>query len=207
MDTAGDTAVRAFIAIELDRPLLQSLIQVQRKLQAEPAGRWVRWVAPEGIHLTLKFLGPVDRRRIPDLQAVLAAATAGLAPFELVARGLGGFPNTNRPNNVWVGVAGAVETAAQLAERLEEGCARLGLAREERGFSPHLTLGRVKRDARPADRVQVGEMIRRRGGLEPAEVGRLRVDRVYLMQSDLRPAGAIYSVLGSARLDAIPGSP
>ena len=189
--------LRLFIAIEIDDELKRALVDVQRRLKAEPAARFVRWVAADGIHLTLEFLGDVDAARVPELSHALERASAKLAPFRLTARGLGCFPSLTRPNVLWVGVEGEVESAKQLARNVQDECARLGFERDVRGFTPHLTLGRVKRDVRPSDSRLVGEMVQKHGILD---AGELKVEQVYLMQSDLRPGGAVYSVESRVRL-------
>lgn len=184
-------SLRLFIAIELDDDLRRALGDLQKQFKSEPAAKFVRWVTQDGIHLTLKFLGDVSPARVPELLDAVARAAEGIEPFSLTARGLGSFPNWTRPNVIWVGVEGALDAASMLAQRVEDECARLGLQREARGFTPHLTLGRVKHDIRSSESKQVGEMVRR---ANVGEVGKLNVDQVYLMQSDLRPGGAIYSV-------------
>lgn len=186
------STLRAFIAIELDEGTLEALALIQQRLKREPGAQAVRWVAPGNIHLTLKFLGEIDRALAPRVGAMLRESVAGERPFSLVVAGLGAFPNLQRPNVVWAGLSGSVDAAARIAQRLEEQCAALGIAREDRPFSPHLTLGRAQRDATPDARRWIGDLIRRQPS---SEIGRLSVDAVYLMRSELRPSGAVYSVL------------
>jgi 2'-5' RNA ligase len=189
--------LRAFIAVELDGALHAALDKVQRRLRAEPISGFVRWVAPESIHLTLKFLGEMDAARTPHVLAAMKSACSGIAPFELVITGAGCFPNFQRPNVVWAGLIGHVQQATQLAQRIESECAKLGFEPEERPFSPHLTLGRVKRDIAPFERRQVGDLIRR---LDIGRVGLIRANTVHLMRSELKPTGAIYTSLGHVEL-------
>lgn len=185
-------ALRAFVAILLDPDLQRALTSLERQLQDEHAAQFVRWVAPENIHLTLKFLGNVERARVAALADALARAAAEFAPFTLTARGLGSFPNTRRPNNIWVGLEGDVAIATQLAQRIEDECATLGFPREKHGFAPHLTLGRVKRHVSPRDRAAVGALVEH---FPATTFGTIRVTAVHLMQSDLYPSGPIYSPL------------
>ena len=159
--------IRTFIAIELNDEHRRALSKVQMQLKEERAAKYVRWVAPDSIHITLKFLGDVDAAQMPALQRTVANACVGIAPFTLKISGVGAFPNTRRPNVIWVGAHGEVERATLLAKKLEDACEVLGFPREDREFSPHLTLGRVKREAGPNDRRLVGEMI------EKANVGEL----------------------------------
>jgi RNA 2',3'-cyclic 3'-phosphodiesterase len=198
--------IRTFIAVELDENHHRALCELQTRLKGElataktagsPTARDVRWVAPDNIHLTLKFLGGVESGRLPDLQRAVADVCASIAPFALSITGAGAFPNTRRPNVIWVGVGGDVERATALAQKIDDACAALGFAREERPFSPHLTLGRVKRDVRPSDRQFIGEMI---VNAHVGALGELRVERVSVMKSELHPGGSVYTRLAEIRL-------
>ncbi len=189
--------IRTFVAIELDDTHHRSLGELQRRFKHECAEGAVRWVAPENIHLTLKFLGQVDAGKMPALLHAVSDACAGIAPFSLSIAGAGAFPNRQRPNVIWVGVAGEVERAALLAQRVDERCAELGFARDERPFLPHLTLGRVKRFASLADRRAIGEMI---ANAQVGELGRLRVQRVSVMKSELRSGQRMYTRLAEIQL-------
>jgi 2'-5' RNA ligase len=189
--------IRTFIAVELAEAHHRALRDLQLRFKRAPAASFVRWVAPESIHLTLKFLGDVDANAMPALSNAVAATCVGIEPFELSIAGAGAFPNTRHPNVVWVGLGGQVERAALLARRIEDACAALGMPRDDRPFSPHLTLGRVKREAKPGDRQMVGELIDRAA---IGDLGLLRVDRVSFMKSELRPTGSIYTRLAAVEL-------
>ncbi len=190
--------VRTFIAVELEQPQRAALGKVQETLKRERAGRYVRWVAPEGIHLTLKFLGGVDASRMAELQAALTDACRGIPPFELKISGIGAFPNTRRPRVVWVGLEGDTAIAAQLAGRIEAECSKLAFPREERPFSPHLTIGRIKRDVSASDQQFVGEMVAQ---AQVGELGEIKARQVSIMKSDLRPTGSIYTRLYAVDLE------
>ena len=182
--------IRTFIAIELDDTWRRALGNIQTQLQRDHAARLVRWVEPASIHLTLKFLGDVNADRLPVLERALADACAGTPPFSLALAGLGAFPNTRRPNVIWVGANGQVDVAAQLAQKIDAACVALGFAPEERPFAPHLTLGRVKRDASIPERQLIGAMI---DATRVETAGELKIDHVSVMKSELRPSGSVYS--------------
>ncbi|HEY3289401.1 MAG TPA: RNA 2',3'-cyclic phosphodiesterase [Anaerolineae bacterium] len=188
---------RTFIAIELDDAVRAALAKVQRRLRAEPISGFVRWAAPDGIHLTLKFLGDIDSARVPEVMAAIQAACAGVPSFELAVRGAGCFPNYERPNVLWAGIIGDVKEATQLAQRIEAECSKLGFPPDERPFSPHFTLGRVSRDAGMKQREQLGELMRH---FDLGPVGAIRADSVHLMRSELRPTGSLYTSLGCVPL-------
>ncbi len=195
------TILRLFIAIELNDALRTELKRVQKQLQDEcwrvSVAKAIRWVAPQNIHLTLKFLGNCDHAQIPSLTTALERAAKHSAPFVLAARGLGCFPNARRPNNVWVGLEGDVNTAALLAQHIENETHALGFAREERGFTPHLTLGRVKREGSNHERATLGELIK---NFPTTTYGTIRADAIHLIVSDLKPTGPIYTFLAQAKL-------
>ncbi len=184
--------LRTFIAIELDEPLRIALRTVQEKLKRQiPAGS-VRWVAPEGIHLTLKFLGDTPRGRVPEIEAALQAACADYTPFEFSVEGRGCFPNFRRPRVIWVAVRDRGQALGRLQRSIEQRVAPLGWPAEERGFSPHLTLGRVSKTANGQMAAAVGQAVER-SVIE--QIGSQRVTAISLMQSDLRPSGAVYTRL------------
>ena len=189
--------IRTFIAIELEEPIRAGLTRVQEQLKQEDDTRVVRWVRPGGVHLTLKFLGDVPAQRVDEIGQALERACVGFAPFTLTFGGLGCFPNTRRPRVVWVGVQDESGTLTHLWEAVEEEVAPLGFPTEKRGFSPHLTLGRVKR-ASTGERHRLGELIQ---GAEIGSLGRMTVRGVSLMRSDLKPSGAVYTQLRSAALE------
>ncbi len=191
--------IRAFIAIELTEELLDRLVQVQEELRRDAWADQVRWVRPEGIHLTLKFLGNVPEDRIPAIEQALhqAITETGVEPFTLRAGGLGAFPNFRRPAVIWVGVQGEVEPLQRLQEAIEAAMEELGFQREDRPFHPHLTLGRVHRRAGSGYRRKLGEALQ---AYDVGEVGDMQVEEVTLMRSQLHPKGAIYTQLAVHRL-------
>lgn len=189
--------IRTFIAIELDEAQCRALGDVQARLKQERAAHCVRWVAPENIHLTLKFLGAVAVEKISSVQQAVADACADIPPFTLSLGGVGAFPNTRRPNVIWVGIGGQVETAARLAQKIDDACAALGFTREERAFAPHLTLGRIKRDTPSSGQRLIGEMV---DNAKVAELGEFRVDHIGVMKSELGPGGSVYTRLYDVRL-------
>jgi len=192
-----DEILRTFIAIELDELLLIALQGIQDKFKRQMPRGSVKWVAPEGIHLTLKFLGDTPRDRVPEVAAALQAACAGFAPFEFSVEGRGCFPNFRRPRVIWVAVREQGRTLARLQDAIEQHVAPLGWPSEKRPFSPHLTLGRVSRRANSRERSAVGQVVDQS---VVEQIGRQRVNAVSLIRSELRPSGAVYTELFSAPL-------
>lgn len=190
--------LRAFVAVELEPRVRQELARLERRLQDAPSSHLVRWVAPQNIHLTLKFLGNVNSELIPALTAALADAAQPFAPFDLRAEVLGAFPNMHRPNNIWVGLTGETRQAALLARAIQDSCARLGLPRDAKDLALHLTLGRVKHQATTGERAAIGSLIRASHPTEPIP---LRVEQFALISSVLRPNGPIYTKLSDFKLN------
>ncbi len=135
--------LRSFLAAELPpHARAQTLQAIEQLRKAIPDG--VRWVSPENLHLTLKFLGNVDPERIPELIAAASARLQGVASFEVELGGLGVFPNAQRARVVWLGVCAGGAELARLARKLDRAAGRIGVERERRPFRTHLTLGRLR---------------------------------------------------------------
>ena len=190
------SGIRAFIAIELSAEIRRSLDQISNQLRHSLKGAPVRWVPADNIHLTLKFLGNVSLANLDLLKESIRNEVARHNPFELSVGELDAFPSIHRPRVILVRVQAPAELS-QLQRNLEEQTRRLGYEPEERPFAPHLTLGRVSRNASNNEVVHLGQ------ALETSRVGFLgamQVDRVNLFRSDLQPTGAIYTSLLSAQL-------
>jgi 2'-5' RNA ligase len=159
-----------------------------------PVASGVVWVAADNLHVTVKFLGGVDRSRLELVDAALARAVTGVAPLELAIAGLGAFPTAARARVIWAGVGGDREALGALAMRVERELTSIGFSPEDRAFSPHVTLGRVReprRNERLADALG-------RGASEA--FGRARIDRLSLMRSDLSREGSRYTELSGHAL-------
>lgn len=194
--------IRAFIALDLSAQVLNGLDQACRMLKQQLPDSPVRWVVTKNIHLTLKFLGDVSEINLTALFEMLNREGERHAPFEVRVGGLGAFPNLHRPRVVWIGVAAPPELA--IVQRcIDQESGRLGYQSEERGFSPHLTLGRVARSSSPDAVNSLGEALTR---LKIGELGTCRIDGIHFYRSDLNPHGSVYTKLWSARLTGKPRS-
>lgn len=174
--------MRAFIAIDLPEPIRTALRQQQAKFHAIcPDGRWTR---PEGIHLTLKFLGEISGEQVPQVTDALKEL-GRLAPFPVEVKGFGFFPDFRRPRVFWAGVTAPTELRA-LAGQVERAMEKLGFAPEDRAFTPHLTLARFK-VPRPQPALQ--SHLDRIG---TPSLGQFEVSEFFLFESKLSPQGADY---------------
>jgi 2'-5' RNA ligase len=178
--------MRLFVALELTPEVHAAVRAVVERLRRADAD--LRWVRPEGMHLTLKFIGEVPPEKLGPIQEALAAVQAD-SPVELHFRELGYFPNPKRPRVLWIGVD-ANPSLAPLAAQIEARLAPLGVAPEKRAYVPHLTLGRFRSEKRLA---RLQEEI---AGLAPTDFGRFETRTLALFQSKLSPHGAEYTRLG-----------
>jgi 2'-5' RNA ligase len=179
--------IRSFIAIEIPQPLKARLGELQRELRRTEAD--VRWVRPEGVHLTLKFLGSIGTEVQERLALAIAPVVSAWSPFDLRIHGLGCFPSSRNARVLWVGIAQGGTEASSLQKAVEDKSAEMGFQPEARPFQPHLTLGRVRS---PKGRGLLAEAIENH---KDAEVGIFRASEVYLFKSELRPSGAVYTKL------------
>jgi len=188
--------IRSFIAIELPEEVKPALARLQSTLKAGNSAP-VKWVDPYSVHLTLKFLGYVRESQLDAITAAMETAVRGTAPFHLELKELGTFPGGRRVRVVWVGLGGEVEPLTRIQQGLEAELSKLGFAREERAFTPHLTLGRVREHASPEEQQRLGELI---AGTTFSGGQRFRVDAISLMKSVLTPQGAQYTRMRSVLL-------
>jgi 2'-5' RNA ligase len=188
--------IRAFIAIELPDPVRASISRIQTRVRSDEHTS-VKWVNPESVHLTLKFLGNIDPELIPDIGRAMSQAAAGLGPIRLELSELGAFPNLRAPRVVWVGLEGDISTLRVLHRQVEDRLAELGFPPEGRPFSPHLTLGRVRQGAVRPEQQRLAQAI---SSTKLDERAAFKAGSVSLMRSTLTRAGAIYSRILEAGL-------
>jgi RNA 2',3'-cyclic 3'-phosphodiesterase len=187
--------LRAFIAVEIPLTIQEKIVEETAALRNRIGLDLIRWVPAHNVHLTLKFLGDVSSSNLDLIKQMLTTEAAQCSCFELQVQGLGSFPNSRQPRVIWVGLD-APATLESLQRGIESASARMGYTSEDKIFSPHLTIGRVKQN------LPAAELQRVRGALETASIGTLgaaRVDALHLFKSDLQPQGSVYTKLFSAQ--------
>ena len=189
--------IRSFIAIELPAELKLELVQLEAQLKSGKQFG-VKWVDPDGIHLTMKFLGNIAVDRVEGITRAMEEAVCGISPFQLKVKELGVFPNFKRVQVAWVGLTGEVDKLAQLQKRIESNLTPLGFAPESRPFAPHLTLARLRAQTSPDEKQRFGQLIANTT-FEAAHT--IEVDAINLIKSQLTREGAIYSQINSIRLE------
>ena len=188
--------IRSFIAIELPDELKLELARLEAQLKSDRQP-WVKWVSPEGIHITLKFLGDIAAETTGEITKAIEEAAQGISPFHLEVKGLGVFPNLRRVQVAWVGIIGEVDKLSQLQKRIETNLIPLGFAPESRAFTPHLTLARLRDQASLDERQRFGQLI---ASTKFETTSAIEVDAVNLMRSQLTREGAIYSQISVVKL-------
>ena len=188
--------IRTFIALDFPLSILDPIEQQTKRLRQTLGNEVIRWVLTHNMHLTLKFLGNVPVSHLEFLKQMLAQATDSITQFDLQIGGIGSFPNSNRPRVLWVGIH-APAALSNLQKAIEEGAKRLGYEKEERPFSPHLTLGRVRQGLDGKDLQKISNAL---SSIQLGKIGIARVDSVHIYKSDLNSEGSVYTKLFSTPL-------
>lgn len=184
--------LRTFIAVDLGKSIRDRIITLQETLAR--SGTEVKWVEPDNLHVTLLFLGEVDERHVTNVCRTVQECASRQPPFSLSVETVGCFPNERRPRIVWVGVGAGAQELCALHDSLEEPLEELGYRREERKYTPHITLGRVKSDRSTAE---LAVALAKRAGWK---AGAIAVSEIHVMSSQLTPQGPVYTVLSRAKL-------
>ena len=180
--------VRAFVAVELPKDVLQRVSRVLQNLRSLEI-RTIRWVRSESVHLTLRFLGEVPVSCLHQIERALCSSVRGQALLRLQLAGLGVFPSPSRPRVLWLGLCGDLGTLGELQKRVENALSTLGFPPGSRAFSPHLTLGRVHRSLNPEYREH---LLSAMGSVPVPKNTSFPVTGVSLMRSSLTRNGAEY---------------
>ena len=197
MAAAADT-VRVFVSVGLSADARDQLVEAVTRIRAEvPEG--IQWASPDGMHLTLKFLGNIPSSHVSPLLACVEELANANPVFGLNLAGLGMFPNRRKPRVLWAGAGGDLDVLSSLQQAAEDAINALGYPPEQRPFRPHITLGRPRRTVPDAQLVRIGAVV---SGLTPPAPVSWRVESVDVMRSELHPSGARYTVLGAGRLGA-----
>lgn len=183
---------RIFIAVPLDETLRDAIRDLQQHL--EGAGAMARWIKPEHLHFTLRFLGEISLAQVARVKVAAREAAGRIDPFAVTLHGLGAFPSLHRPQVVWAGVEEGKVPLQALAGHLQEALARQRFPAEPRPFRPHLTLARVKSTR------NWGELVQALGAFKDEGIGTQQVETLIVFESHLTPKGPRYTPLEEVRL-------
>ena len=190
---------RTFIALPLSPAITEKLADVQRLLRRGSPERAAHWVEPTNIHATLFFLGDILPARQHPIEKALSVVARNVRPFVFDVQRLGVFPNVNRPRVIWVGVDEPTGQLALLHRVVNEAMESVGFQPEKRPFSPHLTVGRIRRRVSRDDARAVGEAVQQ---AEVGYLGEVPVERMIFFRSVLKSSGAVYTPLATFDLEA-----
>lgn len=184
--------IRAFVAIDLPDDVRNALVKARSDIEEGLRRDAVRWVKPQNIHLTLRFLGNTGLEKLPEFVQKMDDIAGGHQAFDLHLGGVGCFPNARRPRVLWIGIDGAKDRLKSLQANVEDLVVDSGWKRENRRFHPHLTLGRVKNSREVVEKgIQWGKILQH---------GVIPVGAIHLIESNLTPSGAIYTFRHTSRL-------
>ncbi len=189
--------VRTFVGVDLAPQVLRALEGIQAQLRAAPGGRACRWVSAASIHLTFHFLGDVPEERLSAIGDAVARGCRAFDAMPITIAGLGCFPSIRQPRIVWAGVRDESGRLAALQPAIGRELAGIGYPPERRPFHPHLTIARARRDAPRDALAALGRSV---AAYPPEPLATMRIDRVHVFRSDLRPAGAVYTILATTSL-------
>ncbi|MGB2630994.1 MAG: RNA 2',3'-cyclic phosphodiesterase [Candidatus Omnitrophota bacterium] len=178
--------IRSFIALELSQEARAELSRVENILKRSGAN--VKWVRPESIHVTLKFLGYITEDKVDPISKKLEEIASQTSPFDIVLSGIGAFPGWSHARVVWVGISEGAEQVKTIAGLVEKAMAEEGFEEENRPFKSHLTIGRVRSSKEKEALAKDAEAIE----VKPVSN---HISRIILFRSELTPEGAIYTPL------------
>lgn len=186
MSGIADMYLRCFIAIEIPEPVkkkISEFIDILKKYNVD-----IRWITPENLHLTLKFLGSTPEVLLPKIRESLINIVLSHEPFYIKIYTTGVFPNRRHPRVIWIGVEDS-GVLNKLKRHIEDSMALLGYQKEDREFNPHLTLGRVR------SQKGIANLVKELDNFREKDFGSVNVESIKLMKSELKPKGAEHSCL------------
>ncbi len=191
--------LRTFVAVEFPSDVITRIARITTYLQTQTPGKALKWVTPQNLHLTLKFLGDTRESKIPELVHCIQDAFQSQSPFIITIEGLGMYPNASQPRVVWLGIKDAGKLR-QLHHDLAKALKGFDPEPEKRSFSPHLTIARIRQNVSRDVVQQVGETLSQ---FKVDSLGSFEVQTVQLFKSELTPQGPIYTSLFSLPLNQV----
>jgi RNA 2',3'-cyclic 3'-phosphodiesterase len=200
MTTEAVQTVRAFVAVEMPPEIRELLAEKQDELKGHMgrAAGAVRWVRPEGVHLTLQFLGDVPVGLVPRMSQALDEARNGVRPLKLVVSRVSAFPGIVKPRVIWIALEGDIAGLHTLEAAVSTQLQPLGFA-PDKPFKPHVTLGRVRENVRPDELLAISQALVAQEN-KPIHRVNFTVNRVQLMESHLQRGGSVYTELAAVEL-------
>lgn len=191
--------LRTFIAVDFPPEIVSKIAKIIQYFKTQTPEKALKWVPPENLHLTIKFLGDIPENKLDQVKRILTESVAGRLPFNIEIEGLGMFPNKNKPRAVWLGI-NCDHTLSDIHQSLDQNLKAVGIDPEQRRFSPHLTIARVRRDIQTDARQAIGHTLAQ---FKVDSLGVAAINEIILYQSELTRSGSIYTPLFSQTLNQV----
>jgi len=191
--------LRTFIAVDFPIEIKEKIIEITAYFQSKLPPAQIKWVEPDHMHLTLKFMGETPHDKLVQIKQSIHQVISVFPSFEIEIKALGMYPNNQRPRVIWLGI-NAENHLILLHNQLDQVLKGEGIKSDRRPFSPHLTIGRVRRNADQESVIQIGRILSQ---FKIASLGSVEIDEILYYQSLLTPQGPIYTILQSTSLNQV----
>jgi RNA 2',3'-cyclic 3'-phosphodiesterase len=191
--------VRTFIAVDFPPYMLKKIEEITAFFRTLTPEKDLKWVETNNLHLTIKFLGEIEEHKLAQVKHTLSQALKDQISFDIEINGLGIYPNRNNPRVIWLGIMGA-NPLTEIHKVLNRELTALEFTPEQRAFSPHLTIARIRRHTDHKQARQIGEIL---SEYKVESLGGITIEQVHLYQSVLTPSGPIYSLLHTVDLNQV----
>lgn len=191
--------MRTFIALDFSPEIINKITEIINYFKTQTPQRALKWVAPQNLHLTIKFLGEVPENKIEQIKGLINQALRNENAFEIGVDGIGMYPNQHMPRVVWLGIEGS-ERLKGIHNKLDTTLEKADIPPDKRSFNPHLTIARIRRNT---DKETVKEIGKTLSGFNVDSLGRCTINNIILYKSDLTPEGPEYTALLSSPLNKV----
>lgn len=191
--------MRTFFAVNLPPNMLDKVDNISKFFMKETSTPALKWVEKDNLHLTIKFIGEVSESKVEQVKHTIVQSLQHHKTFEIEISGLGMYPHQNNPRVVWLGIINE-KPLIQIAQKLDQTLTTLDIKPEQRAFSPHLTIARVRRNTDKTTAMAIGKTL---SNYQVDPLGAFTIDRVVLYQSQLTPTGPVYSTLHTVHLNQV----
>jgi 2'-5' RNA ligase len=178
---------RVFIAIPISNIIKEKIEDIQERLKR--IGAEVKWVVPQDIHITIKFLGNINVSELENIYIVVTNICNKFSPFQISISSISAFPDKKRPKVIWIGVKEGKDILCKINKEVEDSLIKIGFKKEDKEFNPHITIGRVKGLYRLS---QLADTLK---NMDIGDIGEIHVRNIQVIKSQLTPSGPIYTIL------------
>ena len=191
--------LRTFIAVDFPIEIKAKIEEITTYFKTQLPSKVIKWVDANNMHLTLKFMGETPANQLEPIKRAMQQVVNTFPIFEIAIENLGMYPNAKKPRVVWLGISGE-KNLISLHKQIDQALKEIGIQPERRPFSPHLTVGRVRRSVDPESVIIVGKTL---SEFKVSTLGRVTINEVVYYQSELTPQGPNYTILQSTPLNQV----